>query len=97
VLELEVLIGELLTVDGTTTGTLLKSEVSQLHFTNHRRRTHVAAGEVTTLEHELGNDTVESRALVALASLGVAKLAEVAGGLGDITLEEVEVDASSDG
>ena len=26
--------------------------------------TYVAAGEVTTLEHELGDDTVEGRALV---------------------------------
>jgi hypothetical protein len=98
VLVLEVLIGELLAVDGTTTGTLLKSRVSQLHFTNYRRgKTHVAAGEVTTLEHELGDHTVESRALVALALGGIAELAEVAGGLGDIGLEEVEVDASSNG
>jgi hypothetical protein len=71
----EVLIGELLTVDGATTGT-------------------VVAGEVTTLEHELGDDTVEGRALVTL-TLGLgAELTEVAGGLGDVLLEEVEDDTA---
>jgi hypothetical protein len=34
------------------------------------KKTHVATGEVTTLEHELGNHTVEGRALVTLALLG---------------------------
>jgi hypothetical protein len=37
--------------------------------------TYVAAGEVTTLKHELGNDTVEGRALV------VERLARAAGTL----------------
>ena len=72
----EVLIGELLTVDGATTGT-------------------VATGEVTTLEHELGDDTVEGRALVTLTLLGVAELSEVLGGLGNLVGEEVEVDAAN--
>lgn len=53
------------------------------------------AGEVTTLEHELGDDTVEARATVALALGLLAKLTEVLGGLGDISLVEVEVDAAS--
>lgn len=52
------------------------------------------AGEVTTLEHELGDDTVEGRALVTL-TLGLgAELTEVAGGLGDVLLEEVEDDTA---
>lgn len=72
----EVLIGELLTVDGAATGT-------------------VATGEVTTLEHELGNHTVEGRALVTLTLLGIAKLSEVPGSLGDLLVVEVEVDAAS--
>lgn len=53
------------------------------------------AGEVTTLEHELGDDTVETGALVALALGELAELTEVLGGLGDISLVEVEVDAAN--
>lgn len=57
--------------------------------------TYVATGEVTTLEHELGDDAVEGRALVAEALLTGAESAEVLGGLGDDVGEEVEVDASA--
>lgn len=53
------------------------------------------AGEVTTLQHELGNDAVEDGALVALALRQPAELTEVLGGLGDISLVEFEVDATS--
>jgi hypothetical protein len=56
--------------------------------------THVLAGEVTTLEHELGNDTVEGRVLVAEAVLTGRELTEVAGGLGDDIVEELELDAA---
>jgi hypothetical protein len=56
VLQGEVLVPELLAVDGLTTGT-------------------VAGGEVTTLEHELGNDTVEG------STLEVEGLAAAAGTL----------------
>lgn len=58
-------------------------------------KTHVVAGEVTTLEHELGDDAVEAGALIALTLGELAKLTEVLGGLGDIILVEVEVDAAS--
>jgi uncharacterized small protein (DUF1192 family) len=78
VLELEVLIGELLAVDGATTST-------------------VATGEVTTLEHEAGDHTVESRALVTLALLSVAEFDEVLGSLGDNIRGDLEVDAAGDG
>lgn len=40
-------------------------------------------GEVTTLEHEVGDHTVESRAGVAEALLASAESTEVGGGLGD--------------
>ena len=50
VLELEVLIGELLAVNGLATGS-------------------VAVGEVTTLDHELLDDTVEGGALISEALL----------------------------
>ena len=56
--------------------------------------THVATGEVTTLEHELGNDTVELGALVSEAFLAGAESAEVLGRLGDFFFEELEVDAA---
>jgi hypothetical protein len=56
---------------------------------------YVATGEVTTLEHELGDDTVEGRALVAEALLTGAESAEVLSGLGDDVGVEVEVDASA--
>lgn len=56
--------------------------------------TYVAAGEVTTLEHELGDDAVERRALVAEALLTSAESTEVLGGLGDNIVEEVEGDAA---
>lgn len=50
-------------------------------------------GEITTLEHELRNHTVEARALVTLALGLLAELAEVSSGLRDVFLEQVEVDA----
>ena len=69
VLQGEVLVPELLTVDGLTAGT-------------------IASSEVTTLEHELGDDTVEGstlevEGLAAAAStlLASAESAEVLGGL----------------
>jgi hypothetical protein len=57
-------------------------------------RTHVAAGEVTTLEHELGDHAVELRALVSKTLLARAESAEVLGRLGHDIVEEVEVDAA---
>lgn len=57
--------------------------------------THVVAGEVTTLQHELRDDTVETGLLVTLTGLSLAELTEVLSGLGDLSLVEVEVDAGS--
>jgi hypothetical protein len=56
--------------------------------------TYVAAGEVTTLKHEVGDDTVELRALEAEAHLTGAKSGEVLHGLWDYIIVELEVDAS---
>ena len=56
--------------------------------------THVATGEVTTLEHEVRDDTVELGARVAEALLASAESAEVLDGLGDDVVEELEVDAA---
>lgn len=57
-------------------------------------RTHVVAGEVTTLQHELRDDTVETGLLVTLTGLSLAELTEVLSGLGDVSLVEVEVDTA---
>jgi hypothetical protein len=75
VLELEVLVRELVSVDGLSTGT-------------------VVAGEVSTLEHEVGDDTVESRGGVPETVHSGAELTEVAGSLGDYVVVELEDNAS---
>jgi hypothetical protein len=56
--------------------------------------THVASGEVTTLEHEVGNDTVELGAGVAKALLAGAESAEVLYRLGYDIVEQLKVDAA---
>ena len=72
-----------------------RSSWTKLLLQETRRETHVAAGEVTTLEHEVGDDAVEAGALVALLHGSLAELTEVTGSLGDILLVEVEVDAAN--
>ena len=57
-------------------------------------KTYVTTGEVTTLEHELGDHAVEGRALVAEALLASAESAEVGGSLGDDIVEQLEGDAA---
>lgn len=56
--------------------------------------TYIATGKVTTLEHELGNDTVEGRARVSKALLAGTERAEVLDGLWDDVVIEIEVDAA---
>ena len=96
--ELEVLVGELLAVDGLSTSALLKNmsvpRSAQLVCVVF---SYVATGEVTTLEHELGDHTVELGAGVAEALLASAESAEVLSGLGDNVVVEGEVDAASAG
>ena len=55
----------------------------------------VTTGEVTTLEHEVGDDTVEGRALVAETVFTSGELTEVLGGLRDYIVVELEDDATS--
>lgn len=57
-------------------------------------KTYVATGEVTTLEHELGDDTVEAGSLVSEALLTSAESAEVLGGLGSGISAELHDDAA---
>lgn len=96
--ELEVLVGELLAVDGLATSALLE-DVSVLRSARLGCVvcSYVATGEVTTLEHELGDHTVELGAGVAKALLASAESAEVLGGLGDDIVVEGEVDAAGAG
>jgi hypothetical protein len=56
--------------------------------------TYIAFGEVTALEHELGDDTVEGGASVAIAVLTSGEFAEVLGGLGDDVVVELENNAA---
>jgi hypothetical protein len=63
----------------------------------YRYDSYVATGEVTTLEHELRDDTVELGAGVAEALLASAESAEVLSGLGDNVVVEGEVDAAAAG
>ena len=56
--------------------------------------TYVAAGEIATLEHEVGDHAMESGALVAEALLASAQRAEVFGSLGNYIVEKVKVDAT---
>ena len=67
---------------------------SALPSLQYRYNSYVATGEVTTLEHELGDDTVELGAGVAEALLAGAESAEVLSGLGDNIIVEGEVDAA---
>lgn len=57
-------------------------------------KTYISTSEVTTLQHEVWNDTVELAALVAEALLAGAEGAEVLSGLRDDVVEELEVDAA---
>lgn len=74
VLELEVLIGEFGAVDGLATG----SWVSQycVRRENSIQRT-VTVGEVTALDHEILDDTVEGRAFISKALLASSQSTEV--------------------
>lgn len=54
----------------------------------------IALGEVTTLDHELLDDTVEGRALITEALLASGKSAEVFSGLGDGLAIETHNDAA---
>jgi chromosome condensin MukBEF MukE localization factor len=98
VADLEVLVGKLLAVDGLSTGALDKISIFST-IAYEEGLTYVTTGEVTTLEHELGNDTVERRALVGqdLASVvceSLAELSKVLGSSGDDIVVELEFDTT---
>jgi hypothetical protein len=55
---------------------------------------YISTGEVATLQHEFGDDSVERRTLVAKALLAGAESAEVLGRLGDDIVKQVEGDTT---
>lgn len=57
--------------------------------------THVATGEVTALEHEIRDDTMETGAGVAEALFASAKSTEILSGLGNDVVVKVEFDSTS--
>lgn len=56
---------------------------------------YVATGEVTTLEHEIRDDTVEDGVLVAKALLASAEGTEVLGGLGNDIAKEFKLNSAN--
>ncbi len=54
----------------------------------------VTIGEVSALDHELGDDSVEARAFIAIAFLTGGKLVEVVGGVWDLPAIEAHDDAA---
>ena len=60
----------------------------------HQVETHIVTGEVTSLEHEIRNHTVEYGVLVPVTMLVRAKSTKVFGGFGDHVIVEDEVDAA---
>ena len=56
--------------------------------------THITTGEVTALEHELGDHAMELGARVTKTLLASAKGAEVLSGLGGGIVVEVEIDTA---
>ena len=57
-------------------------------------KTYVAAGEVTSLKHELRDDAVEGGVGITESLLAGAESTEVLGGLWDYVIVEVEVDTA---
>jgi len=98
VLQLEVLVRELLAVDGLAARALIiaKSSACAVHISCSIPvlMTYVATSEVTTLEHEVRDHTVELAARVAEALLAGAEGTEVLGGLRDDIVVEGEVDTA---
>lgn len=76
VAELEVLILELVAVDGLATSACQQRLNSGSFVVRYRIERTVVVGEVTTLNHEVLDDTVEGRALVAEALLASGQSAE---------------------
>ena len=93
--ELEVLVGKLLAVDGLAASALRVLATCTGAMDAVCIGTHIATGEVSALEHEVGDDAVELGAGIAKALLASRESAEVLDRLRDNIVEELEVDAAS--
>jgi hypothetical protein len=76
VAELEVLILELVAVDGLATSACQQRLNFESFIVRYEIERTVVVGEVTTLDHEVLDDTVEGRALVSEALLASGQSAE---------------------
>jgi len=96
VLYLEVLVCKFLAVDRFPTGALQNSsQTSPVFGVNEcSAGTHITAGEVTTLQHELRDDAVELGSSVAEALLAGAEGTEVFSGSGNNIVVKDEVDTT---
>lgn len=90
----EVLISELVAVDGLTSISVEILQVSPQLFRPY--------GDVSSLEHEVGDDSVEDGVLVAqintrlaLSLLSSAQASEVLGGLGDDIVVQLDAQPSA--
>jgi hypothetical protein len=57
--------------------------------------TYIATGEITTLKHEVGNDTVELGAFVAANLVASAEGTEILSGLRDYIVVQGKIDTTS--
>ena len=92
---LEIFVREFLAVNRLATSALdREGQLSLCTCCTRSGDTHIATGEVTALEHELGNHAMELGASVTKPLLASAKGAEVLSGLGGSIVVEIEVDAA---
>ena len=95
-LQLEVLIGEPVTVVDTSTASSLILLHQHLYVDVSKSvSTDVAAGKVTALKHEVRNDTMEPGTDVAFGLLPCTKNAKVLGSLRDDVIVKIKVDTAS--
>jgi hypothetical protein len=67
----------------------------KIYVTAISSESYISTSEITTLQHELGDDTMKLGANVALAFLlGLAELLEILRSLGDNIVEKFEVNAA---
>lgn len=103
VLQLEVLVWEFFTIDRFTASTLCTISVSQFGILSFNiivlkenfGFTDITTSEVTTLQHELRDDTMELALLKTKSLFSSAKSSEIFGSSWDYIIVEVEIDATS--
>lgn len=64
------------------------------HTSGEQKETYITTSEVTSLKHEVGDDTVKAGALITVTLLACAEGTEVLGRLGNNIFKEVHVDTT---